>query len=51
MEGAHGEEFECCLVVGNLLEEFGGILFCDGDLFFNEGLGKGEGSNWLAKEA
>ena len=50
MEGAHGEKFECCLMVGDFLEKFGGILFSDGDLFVNEGFGKGEGANWLTKE-
>lgn len=50
MEGAHGEKFECCLMVGDFLEKFGGILFSDGDLFVNEGLGKGEGAHWLTEE-
>ena len=37
-------------MVRDFLEEFGGILFSDGDLFLNEGFGEGEGANWLTKE-
>ena len=50
MEGAHGEKFECCLMVRDFLEEFGGILFSDGDLFLNEGFGEGEGAGLIFRE-